>query len=454
MPPNVFGQKSGYSRVLSGVTVRRSTSALLVFAVLFPAIIAFGVLYRDALSVPYQDDYKAILAFVLDYDKLSTLKTKVLEIVTAQHNEYKLGFEHSIVASEMELTHHLNFAFLISLGNFFLLPIGYLLWRTHQADESDLNSRLLYFLPISFLFFSLTYWENLNWAMAGLQNIPVVLFSLLAVYFLAPRQIHPTRAHLLLGCVAGALAAFASANGFLLVPVGLLILLPRRAYAGSLVWCASFVMPLAAYLYHYTHSVQAVHRYFYITRPLFFLGFLGCAISSPWIAALVGVGILIICFHAVRSRFDQVNPVAFYFTVWLMATACLVAWVRGASGFGIASRYSMYSVLLLIFCYSVLAHLVNGSHTFNQRGFFVVSIVLAIGIFFMADLSAHKNLGVRRRMVLAGIELYRAKPEANSPMVDPRVEKLFPEEKAFEQGILTESIQKGIYALPPKQEIR
>jgi hypothetical protein len=156
----------------------------------------------------------------------------------------------------------------------------------------------------------------------------------------------------------------------------------------------------------------------------------------------------------VRSRFDQVNPVAFYFTVWLMATACLVAWVRGASGFGIASRYSMYSVLLLIFCYSVLAHLVNGSHTFNQRGFFVVSIVLAIGIFFMADLSAHKNLGVRRRMVLAGIELYRAKPEANSPMVDPRVEKLFPEEKAFEQGILTESIQKGIYALPPKQEIR
>ena len=33
-------------------------------------------------------------------------------IATAQSNEYKLGFEHLIVASEVELTRHLNFAFL------------------------------------------------------------------------------------------------------------------------------------------------------------------------------------------------------------------------------------------------------------------------------------------------------------------------------------------------------
>jgi hypothetical protein len=54
-------------------------------------------------------------------------------------------------------------------------------------------------------------------------------------------------------------------------------------------------------------------------------------------------------------------------------------------------------------------------------------------------------------MALAGIELYRARPDINSPMIDPRIERSAPGEKAFEQGVLTEAIQKKIYTLPPKQ---
>jgi hypothetical protein len=219
----------------------------------------------------------------------------------------------------LELTHHLNFAFLTALGDLFLLPIGYLLWRTYQEDESDLDRRLLAFLPISILFFSLTYWENLNWVMTGLQNTPVVLFSFLATYLIAPRM--RDSAHLFLGCLAAALAAFTSANGFLLGPVGLLILLGRRAYAWSVAWCASFALPLAAYLYHYHRPVYVVHRLFYITRPLFLLGFIGGVLPFRWPAALLGLVILAVFLLAVRSRFDRTNPVAFYLAVWIMATA-------------------------------------------------------------------------------------------------------------------------------------
>jgi hypothetical protein len=56
--------------------------------------------------------------------------------------------------------------------------------------------------------------------------------------------------------------------------------------------------------------------------------------------AAFGLVILGILWLAVRSRFDRVNPVAFYFTMWIVATALLVAWVRGAGGFAIESRYS------------------------------------------------------------------------------------------------------------------
>ena len=271
--------RGGGARGVFGNTASQPITFLLILAVLLPAISAFGILYWRSLSVPYMDDYDAILRFAVRYSQLPTLKTKVLEIATEQHNEYKLGFEHSIVAAELELSHHLNFTFLTVLGDLFLLPLAYLLWRTYQQDERALDRRLLAFLPISLLFFALTYWENLNWAMTGLQNTPVILFTFLAIYLIAPAK-RPAHGRLLLGCLAAALAAFTSANGFLVGPVGLWMLLARRAYGGSGVWCASFAPPLAAYLYHYAPSVHATNGFFYITSRYSFSGFLAVRFHS------------------------------------------------------------------------------------------------------------------------------------------------------------------------------
>jgi hypothetical protein len=443
--------------VLQRVTARPRIKFLLIFSVLLPGIVAFGILYRQALPLPYQDDFGTVLAFAADYDQLPSFTTKALYTATAQSNEYKLGFEHSIVAAEIEVTRHLNFAFLTALGDLFLLPLAYLLWRTYQEDEgqedeSYLNRRLLAFLPISFLFFSLTYWENLNWTTTGLTNIPVIFFSLLAIYFLLPKKrSEPTRARLLLACLAAALAAFTSANGFLLGPVGLLILLPRRAYARSLVWCASFVLPLAAYLYHYTRVVHPADVGSYFTRPLFFLAFLGCgAIPFRWPAAVLGIVILRILWLALRTRFDQGNPVAVYFTVWIVATAVLVAWVRGAVSFAVGGRYSIYSILVLIFCYSFLSqYLPDRWPKFNRRRFYIAALMLAVGICVLADIHAYRKLEARRRMVLSGIELYRVNP-AVSPLIDENLLKAYPDESAYERDALTNAIQKHIYTLPPK----
>jgi hypothetical protein len=442
--------------VFEDATAGPGTTLLLLLAVLLPAIVAFAILYRQGISVPYQDDYAAILEFAVNYDQSPALKTKLLHIATDQVNEYKLSFEHFITASDLELTHHVNFGLLTGLGNSFLLAIAYLLWRTYQEDEQDLDRRLLAFLPISLIFFSLTYWENLNWATTDLQNIPVVFFGLLAIYLLFPgRRFGPSRLQMLLACLSAALAACSSANGFLLGPVGLLIFLPRRAYAKSLWWCAAFALPFAAYLYHFSVPPHAVHWAVYLTRPLFFLAFLGCAIPFRWPAALLGIGILAILGLAVRTRFDRTNPVGVYFAVWIIATATLVAWVRGALGFGLTSRYSIYSILLLIFCYSFLEH--SLSRRWSLRGrkrFYAASVVAAVMLCVLADINAYRYLSERHRMILRGIEMYRANPDANSPMIDPRILKAYPGEDLFEQRTLTGAIQKHLYTLPPRREIR
>lgn len=263
-----------------------------------------------------------------------------------------------------------------------------------------------------------------------------------------------TRGRLLLACVAAAFAAFTSANGFLLGPVGLVILLPRRDYARSLAWCASFVLPLVAYLYHYSRVPRPADIGSYVTRPLFFLAFLGCgAVPSRWPAALVGLVIVGILWLAIRSRFDRINPVACYFTVWIMATALLVAWVRGAVSFAIGSRYSIYSILLLVFCYSFLNHyLPSRWAAFDRRRFYAACLVLSVSICFLADVHAYKKLAARRQMILAGIELYRANPDNNSPMNDPNLETGFEKERVFERDTLTRAIHQHLYTLPAKQE--
>jgi hypothetical protein len=56
-------------------------------------------------------------------------------------------------------------------------------------------------------------------------------------------------------------------------------------------------------------------------------------------------------------------------------------------------------------------------------------------------------------MILAGIEMYRANPATNSPMIDPLVLRLVPEEPAIEQAILTRALLERVYTLPPKQAV-
>ena len=422
---------------------------LLLAAALLPAVAAYAILFVQVSSAPYQDDYRAILAFAADYQRLPNVKQKILAIATEQYNEYKLGFEHSVVAAELQLTRHLNFLLLSVLGDLALLPIAYLLWLVYQVPESDQAGRLRAFLPISFLFFALTYWETLDWAMTGLQNVPVVLFSLLAIYFLIPdRASASSGTRFTLACLTAAFAAFTSANGFLLGPVGLLILLPRRAYARALFWCLSFVVPLAAYLYRLVPMPHALTRSSNITRPLFFFAFLGGFVPSPWFAALAGLVIVGIMGLAVRSRYDQCNPVAFYFSLWILLTAGVVAWVRGAAGVAVVSRYGMYSLLLLIFCYAFLSHhLAIRSPAGIRKGFYATALVAAIAFCVAVDVHAYQKLGERRRMVLAGMELYRANPAVNSPMIDPRIMIATPSEQAYERGMLTEAIKRGIYSL-------
>ena len=141
--------------------------------------------------------------------------------------------------------------------------------------------------------------------------------------------------------------------------------------------------------------------------------------------------------------------------MWLVATAVLVGWVRGAVRFRdrIALQYLFHFVAgLLLFLSRPVSTQPLGR--FRQETILRSLSLLAVSLYFSADVHAYKKLGPRRQMILAGIEHYRADPDNNSPMNDPNLETGFETGTAYiERDTLTKTIRQHLYYFAGKMPL-
>jgi hypothetical protein len=432
------------------------SSSFLAAAALIPGIIAGLILYTQRLLVPFQDDYNAILNFAVQYKRASGFSAKALQVALFQHNSYRLIFEHVIVAGQIQLIHHLNFGFLATIGDLFLIGIFILLWCSFE--RMPLRKKLLYFLPVSFMFFSLCYWETLNWAEADLQNVPVIFFALWSLYLLDQTDAFDLPlSRLLLSCFAALVCCATSVNGFLLAPVGILMLCSQRRFKYAFFWLFSFVLPLLAYLGHTVVLFPPVPGH-YLEKFFLFIAFLGGALPLHPLAFIVGLGLLSVLAWTARAHFGQQNSVLFFFALWIVLTSALVESTRAST----ASRYSIYSVLMIICSYNfVLRGLKQESLThkpgillhIQPRRFLQVALALSICFYVATAVWAYRHLGARREMVLRGMRYYLANPVKNSPQVNPGVDAFYPPETPLELRYLNQAVQEGLYTVPPKTDL-
>lgn len=406
-------------------------------------------------QVPMFDDYVAILGFALRLESLPTAPQKLLAIVASQTGDYKLVVEHSIVAADVLLTHRVHFGFLIWAGNLFGLACGWLLWRMFFTGERDLQRRLILFLPIIYLFFQMSYVENFDWAMCGLQTFPVVFFSLACALCLGRDRAGLVPAACLLGC----LAAFSSSNGFLLAPIGVVVFASRKQWRALAFWIASFTLSVALYLYRYKPLPNVLQdKYTTATnRVLFFFSFLGSAVENqhrqPIKYAAVFVGVLLVsalCV-AIARAYQRRNPAAVCMALWVVLTCLPVLIYRLPSGFqySLIMRYKIYSDLLLIFAYGFFAEtaLMGQNRLASRKG--LVGAVLAATMLYAlgADVVGYRYLVRRQERVAYGLNRYLADP-AQGPEVPVSEGVIGPEANDPARAILTESLASGLYQMP------
>ena len=407
------------------------------------------------------DDFLAILHFSLEWRAQPTTGAKLLEIIASQHNEYKLIVLHAFVAAELAFTGKVHLGFLIWVGNLMLPGIAWLLWQHVFPDEKHLRKRLLLFAPIAWLFFQLNYAENLDWAMCGLQTVPVIFFCLAALHLLLDTGKRAFGG----ACACAVLGCFSSANGFLLAPIGFLVLLQNRRWRRAVLWSGVYALALTAYLYHY-HPFQppdfSSHTP-WLQKVQFFLSFLGAAAENmhhlPVRNLSIVLGLFIVGFVplAWMRRGEYKDPFFLCVAAWCFFTAAVVTQGRTGEGVVLALtlRYKVYSDLLLIVCYQYLAVQVSRSKELSPRGkrlSYGTALLATVVFALIADSFGYRFLMVRQRSTQGALARFAADPAHEVPEISAIGVPIRGGEPELARQILVRCLEDGIYSLPSRKD--
>jgi hypothetical protein len=454
------------SHAKEAVTQRkRSVAAVMIPAafIVAPAALFYDILFSHLTNLPdYWDDYDAVLQFLNQMVQERSAAGRALWLLAAQHNEYKLFFLHGLAWAQFALLGHTNFVQLCVLGDMSVLVLALLLWSMFLPEQKDLGKRLAFFVPVAWLLFQLGYWETLNWAMASLQNLWVIVFSFAAIHCF----LRPSRGGYASALLLYVLAIASSGNGFLVFPVGLLIFTARRqlARAGGLL--ATTAVCIAAYAYHYDiHSSQArEHASVFATlldlRPGYSLAFLGnagalrgAAPSFVGFCIALGLGILMIFVLLARRGYARRNPAVACCVLFILLTALGIAGVRSDAGMrsSLTPRYTIYGGLSLIFVWTGLAEefVQHRKETLLNNSPYLAVVFASVFFGLCMDEVGYRDLSQRNQKLAMGMASFERSPTSGSDDVPmPPLYGVKPPNQEL-RAILNESIRLGVY-VPPK----
>jgi hypothetical protein len=349
-------------------------------AIATPILCFYAILAHHLINLPLGDDYDTVLPFMTRIATMDWLH-RLGYLFQFQHNEYKLIFENAVFAAQYAAIGRPNFVILCLAGNLLVLVLFLGIWRCLMPNI-DLDQKLMTAVPIAFVLFELRYAETLNWSMAALQNISVLVFSLFCIACL-------TRSRDWSACLLFALSIACSGNGFILLPIGVWLMASRRAWAQLAAWIAVFATMAAVYFVHYVpyspnNSPVTLMRMIQHLNPIYTLSYMGSLIGLQWvISASVGAALLFVFVLMIRKRYDRVNATVFYFAIFLIVTAVAVGGIRSDLGLyqSFTGRYRIYSVLLMVCSYIFAME--------TSKRWFRPALVTSILLCIMGDVYGH-----------------------------------------------------------------
>ncbi|MEJ1240031.1 hypothetical protein WBG78_17960 [Chryseolinea sp. T2] len=330
-------------------------------------VLHFFTIVKYGRNFPYMDDMDATVRTAKSMYE-SSWADKV-DLVFTRHNEHRIILNKGLDLLQLTLIGEVNIKHQLVIGNLFLLFIFLVtafVYRKHVAKN------WYFFLPAPLLIFSLKSYEAFIWPMVSIQTMGVISFALVSFVILFKDEKMSWR-RMAAAFFSAAVATYACGNGFvtvLLCLTGLLIGKYPYKFAGA--WFVLSIVLLT--LYFHGHQQIPGHPDPWITiltdtHNLFghFLVLLG---NAYWLTGMfllpvtLGAGFLtlsIVLYYFIPRQLYRINPVCFYFIIFLLLSCAVTSLNR--SGFGVhqafAVRYQIYSLLLALYIYFALLSLLR-----------------------------------------------------------------------------------------------
>lgn len=329
---------------------------------LIPIYLYFSNLLKYSQNIPHWDDY-AIIHFVNKFHATDGFWEK-LQLIFAQHNEHRIAITRIVALLITEINGNLNFQWMIVLGNLALVGILIVFIKFLKLNKLSIN----YIIPVCFLIFQLSIYENSYWGMASVQNFWVIFFVVVSIWQIARGKIPYVWAFF---------ATFTSANGVVFVPfVGLLVFLWQKEKKKTVIWLVYSLFLILLYFLDYSKPIDSqpisIHFLDNINAGLALVGsiidvdlyqifskrLLFSILTGLVFSIIILVSILFK--YLAEKNLQKTNSFSFYFLlgilIFLIGTSFVTAISRFHYGFYVflTSKYKIYSILICCSLYLLL----------------------------------------------------------------------------------------------------
>ncbi len=410
---------------------------------LIPIVVYFACFFYYSINAPQFDDFQTIVRSVITFDEAKNRLSWLL----SQYGEHRIGYIRFIAVAFQRLTGKIDFVWIGLIGNASLVGVVIILLRWFKQWGLE-----RYFLPVPFILFQMNYHHNTFTAMMALQNLTILFWAFLTLWWVSTGNGWRLWAALF----TAVLAVFTSGNGLFVVLTAVLVLMYRRQWLQLAVWVVvgggavigyfwglDMIRPSYTLTFLTTHALQLSAftiffggSYFdllpnvlmssvvnapFPNQALFYarlvipftVGLLLIASSLVLIARLLPVEKYLPYWQTVRpirwvaSQFQYHREGSLFLTavlLFILLTAGVVALGRIDIGLSqsFAIRYKIYAPLLLICCYAAL--LINIREQALRGQFYQVLLVISLVVGLNSYAQNLNQIQTNKRTAFSGLQ--------------------------------------------------
>jgi hypothetical protein len=344
--------------------------------VFLPILVYVLYVYIYAINIPRQDDFDAILDFLLSFRKANF--SDKLALLFSQHNEHRIFSSRFVYAIYYSLSGSINFRHIILLNSMSLILIFTII--THFIRRSLTRDWYIGAFVLSLCIFDINNVENADFAMAGMQNYGVILLFISAIFFYSLKS----RWYLIPAVLMQAMCIFSSGNGnigaFFIV---LFVLLSKDKFK-IITALLAFAIFAPLYYYHYNHAVAIFFTLDMAKVVPFFLHVVGAhfSYSSGIAAGIFLLVVLLVTLPFGKKLVIKNNALPLLcLLAFILASMAVMSVFRGNLPVeaSYASRYFIYTHLLTSITFVFL--LINLDGKKISMPILIVAVIILLGAY-------------------------------------------------------------------------